>query len=269
MAVDVPGCRSIEASARKAEEKKLAYLIDFQTRTDPYYQEAIRRVQKEGSIGNIVSGEASYVASLPWARMVPELEANPHDSECRLRAWGLSRALSGDIITEQNIHSIDVMTWVLDQHPVKALGTGGLKSRTAGDIWDHFSVIFWFNDDVIVTFYSKQYGQGADDIRCQMFGTEGSLDTHYAGDVGIKGKNPYPGGRDGMMYTSGAVRNIATFHDQVTSGRFDYSTVAPAVRSNLTTILGRSAAYKLAECTWDELMQSEERLEPDLAGLKE
>ena len=48
MAVDVPGCRSIEASARKAEEKKLAYLIDFQTRTDPFYQEAIRRVQKEG-----------------------------------------------------------------------------------------------------------------------------------------------------------------------------------------------------------------------------
>ena len=269
MAVDVPGCRSIEASARKAEEKKLAYLIDFQTRTDPYYQEAIRRVQKEGSIGRIVSGEASYVASLPWARMVPELEANPHDPECRLRAWGLSRALSGDIITEQNIHAIDVMTWVLDQHPLKALGTGGLNSRTVGDIWDHFSVIFWFKDDVVVTFYSKQYGEGADDIRCQMFGTDGSLDTHYAGDVGIKGKSPYPGGRDGMMYTSGAVRNIATFYDQVTSGHFDYSTVAPAVRSNLTTILGRSAAYKLAECNWDELMQSQERLEPDLQGLKE
>ena len=47
MAVDVPGCRSIEASAKRAEEKKLAYLIDFQTRTDPFYQEAIRRVQKE------------------------------------------------------------------------------------------------------------------------------------------------------------------------------------------------------------------------------
>jgi predicted dehydrogenase len=269
MAVDVPGCRSIEASAKKAEEKKLAYLIDFQTRTDPFYQEAIRRVQKEGNIGRIISGEASYVAGSPWPRMIKELEVNPQDPELRLRAWGISRALSGDIITEQNIHSIDVMTWVLDQHPVKALGTGGLKSRTIGDVWDHFSVIFWFPEDVLVTFYSKQYGEGADDIRCEMYGTEGAIDTHYAGEVTIKGKTPYAGGRDGMLYTTGAVRNIATFYDQVTSRRFDYSTVVPSVRSNLTTLLGRTAAYKLAEFTWDELMRSEERLDPHLVGLKE
>jgi len=269
MAVDVPGCRSIEASAQKAEEKKLAYLIDFQTRTDPFYQEAVRRVQKEGALGRIVSGEASYVASSPWQRTVPQLEENPQDPERRLRAWGVSRALSGDIITEQNIHSLDVMTWVLDQHPAKALGTGGLKSRKAGDCWDHFSVTFWFGDDVLVTFYSKQYGAGADDIRCEMFGTEGSLDTHYAGDVSIKGQANYAGGRDGMLYTTGAVRNIAAFHHQVTCGKFDYSTVPPSVRSNLTTILGRTAAYKRAEYTWDELMRSQEVLDPQLAGLKE
>jgi len=269
VAVDVPGCHSIEASARKAEEKKLAYLIDFQTRADPFYQEAIRRVQKEGYIGRIISGEASYVAGSPWPKMIPDLAANPQDPERRLRAWGVSRALSGDIITEQNIHSIDVMTWILDQHPLKALGTGGLKSRTIGDVWDHFSVIFWFSEDVLVTFYSKQYGQGADDIRCQMFGTEGAIDTHYAGDVFIKGARIYEGGVNRMLYSSGAAGNIATFYDQVTSGRLDYSTVAPSVRSNLTTILGRTAAYKQAEFTWDELMRSEERLDPQLAGLKE
>jgi predicted dehydrogenase len=269
MAVDVPGCRGIEAGAKRAEEKKLAYLIDFQTRTDPFYQEAIRRVQKEGAIGHIISGEASYVAGSPFTRMAKDLEANPHDPEVRLRSWGISKALSGDIITEQNIHCLDVMTWVLDQHPLRAQGTGGLGSRTVGDIWDHFSVNFWFPDDVLVTFYSKQYGAGADDIRCEMYGTEGAIDTHYAGEVTIKGKAAYAGGRDGMLYTTGAVRNIATFHEQVTSGRFDYSTVAPSVRSNLTTFLGRAAAYQRTEYTWDELMRSEERLDASLAGLKE
>jgi myo-inositol 2-dehydrogenase / D-chiro-inositol 1-dehydrogenase len=229
----------------------------------------VRRVQQEGAIGRIISGEASYVASSPWLRMFPDLEVNPQDPERRLRAWGLSRALSGDIITEQNIHALDVMTWILDQPPIKALGTGGLKSRTLGDTWDHFSVEFWFSEDALVTFYSKQYGEGADDIRCQMFGTEGTIDTHYAGDVSIKGKANYPGGRDGMLYTSGAVRNIANFHEQVTSGRLDYSTVEPSVRSNLTTILGRTAAYRQAEFTWDELMRSDERLDPGLVGLKE
>jgi predicted dehydrogenase len=201
--------------------------------------------------------------------MIPELAADPHDPERRLRAWGVSRALSGDIITEQNIHALDVMTWILDQHPLKALGTGGLKSRNVGDVWDHFSVIFWFPDDVLVTFYSKQYGDGADDIRCEMYGTEGAIDTHYAGEVTIKGKAPFPGGRDGMMYANGAIRNIATFHEQLSTGKLDYSTVAPSVRSNLSTILGRTAAYKLGEYTWDELMKSDERLDPSLAGLKD
>jgi predicted dehydrogenase len=269
MAVDVPGCRSIEASAKRAEEKNLAYLIDFQTRTDAFYQEAIRQVQKEDAIGRIVSGEASYVAGSPWPKMIPDLAVNPQDPERRLRAWGVSRALSGDIITEQNIHALDVMTWVLDQHPLKALGTGGLTSRTIGDVWDHFSVIYWFPEDVLVTFYSKQYGAGADDIACKMYGTDGTLDTHYSGDVGIKGKVNYPGGRDGSLFGNGARRNIATFCDQVTSGKHDYSTVAPSVRSNLTTILGRTAAYQKAEFTWDELMRSEERLDPHLEGLKD
>ncbi|HEY6554496.1 MAG TPA: Gfo/Idh/MocA family oxidoreductase, partial [Vicinamibacteria bacterium] len=35
IAVDVPGCRTVEESAKKAAEKKRAFLVDFQTRTDP------------------------------------------------------------------------------------------------------------------------------------------------------------------------------------------------------------------------------------------
>jgi predicted dehydrogenase len=268
MAVDVPGCRSIEASAKKARERKLAYLIDFQTRTDPFYQEAIRRAQK-GDIGRIISGEATYIAGSPWVRQMEQLKANPEDPERQLRAWGVSRALSGDIITEQNIHSIDVMTWVLDEHPASAYGTGGLQSRDLGDCWDHFSVIFWFPQDVIVGFNSKQYGTGWDDILCRMYGTDGTIDTHYAGEVSIRGKVPYPGGKDATLYAAGAVRNIATFYDDITKARFEHPTVAPAVRSNLTTILGRMAAYKRAVVTWDEMMRSEEKMTPNLSGLKE
>jgi predicted dehydrogenase len=268
MGVDVPACRSIEASARKAAEKKLAYLIDFQTRTDPFFQEAVRRVQA-GDIGRIINGEATYIAGSPWLRHLEELKLNPADPERRLRGWGMSRALSGDIITEQNIHSIDVMTWILDQHPLRALGTGGLKSRNLGDCWDHFSVIFWFPEDVIVTFSSKQYGTGWDDILCRMYGTAGTVDTHYAGEVSIKGATPYAGGRDGTLYMTGAIRNISTFYDDITQGRFEHPTVPPAVRSNLTTILGRMAAYKLAEVSWDEMLRSEERFDPALTGLKE
>lgn len=38
IAVDVPGCRSIQASAKKATANKLCFLVDFQTRAHPSYQ---------------------------------------------------------------------------------------------------------------------------------------------------------------------------------------------------------------------------------------
>jgi predicted dehydrogenase len=267
IAVDVPGCRSVETSGKKATEKKLCFLVDFQTRTDPLYQEAVTRAQR-GDIGRIVCGEATYIANIPWERQIPLLEADPTDPERQLRAWGLSRALSGDVITEQNIHSIDVATWILDQAPVRAWGTGGQKGRTAGDCWDHFSVIFTFPKDVIVSFCSKQFGAGWDDILCRMYGTEGTIDTHYFGDVSIQGKFPYNGGKTQDLYRSGAVRNIATFYESLTRGDYSNPTVAPSVRSNLTTILGRTAAYRRQEVTWNEMMKSTERFEPNLKGLK-
>ena len=95
-------------------------------------------------------------AALPY-RFVAELEelpeeiraiclralaAEPNNPEVRLRAWGMSRVLSGDIITEQNIHTLDVMSWIMNKNPVKARGTFNQKVRPWGDCSDHFSVIY-------------------------------------------------------------------------------------------------------------------------------
>ena len=70
------------------------------------------------------------------------------------------------------------------------------------------------------------------------------------------------------LYTDGAVSNIATFHVAIGKGDCANATVPTSVRSNLTTILGRTAAYKKAEVTWDEMIKSDEKLEFSFAGLK-
>lgn len=267
IAVDVPGCRTVEQSARKATEKKLVLLVDFQTRTDPFYREAVKRAQY-GDIGRIVCGEATYVCGPTWGDQAKWLAEKPGDPEMRLRAWGLDRALSGDVITEQNIHALDVATWVLDAAPLHAVGTGGRKARTAGDCWDHFSVIYTFPGDVVVSFLSKQLGDGWDDICCRMYGTDGTFDSHYFGEVSIRGRMPYRGGKIPNLYTDGAVANIAAFHEAVTTGDVSNPTVAPSVRSNLTTILGRTAAWRHGTVTWDEMMAAGEALAPDLSGLR-
>ncbi|HVO12318.1 MAG TPA: Gfo/Idh/MocA family oxidoreductase [Vicinamibacteria bacterium] len=266
-AVDVPGCRTVEESGRRATERKRAFLVDFQTRTDPFYREAVKRSQY-GDIGRIVCGEAVYVCGPTWEPQARWLAEKPNDPEVRLRAWGLDRALSGDVITEQNIHALDVATWVLDAAPLSAVGTGGRGARQAGSCWDHFAAVYAFPQEVTVTFYSKQLGDGADDISCKMYGTDGTFDSHYFGEVAVRGKLPYKGGQIANLYTDGAIANIAAFHEAIVRGDFTNPTVAPSVRSNLTTILGRAAAYRGSQVTWEEMMTANEELPADLSGLR-
>jgi myo-inositol 2-dehydrogenase / D-chiro-inositol 1-dehydrogenase len=271
-AVDVPGCLSISDSARKATSRKLCFLVDFQTRVDPFYTEALRRVHEEKALGGFVFGEAMYHANDPFTRMYDSWRSDPDDPSKRLRAWGLDKVLSGDIITEQNIHTLDVMSWIMGEPPVWAVGTGGRKFRPVGTCYDTFSVLFQYPNNVGITFSSRQsegHGTQPDGIRNRMFGTGGILQTAYGGQVIIRGKNFYRGGSSPSIYQEGAVANIKIFYDNVTGGRFDNPTVEPSVRSNLVTILGRTAAYETRIVTWNELLKSSEKLDARLKGLRD
>lgn len=267
IAVDVPGCLSIGQSGKKASSKKLCFLVDFQTRANRLYQEAIKLIH-EGEIGKLISVEAAYHCGFTFEGIDAELRKNPNDPELRLRAWGVDRVLSGDIITEQNIHAIDVASWVLREPPVKAYGTGGKTRDFVGNCWDRFAVIFYYPNDVFVSFNSHQSGFGYDDILCRVFGLTGTVDTHYFGNVTVRSKELRTDGNVGGLYESGAVANIQTFHDSITGGVWDNPTVTESVRSNLTTILGRTAAYRNDVVTWDQMMKANERLVADLKGLK-
>ena len=126
--------------------------------------------------------------------------------------------LSGDIITEQNIHTIDVASWIMDQPPLCAFGTGARKVRDFGNCCDTFCVVFQYPDNVGISFSSRQFeghGTQPDGIRNRMFGTDGVLETQYGGKVFIRGKNFWKGGSSPQIYQQGAVNNIAAFHAHI------------------------------------------------------
>ena len=270
VAVDVPGCDSIARSGKKASAKNRAFLVDFQTRAHPSFIEAIQRVHQRG-LGDLLFGEAVYHAESPWEQYYDIVRAEPGNSEVRLRAWGLDRALSGDMITEQDIHTLDVMNWIMRTPPLYALGCGGLKARPkAGTCWDHFVVYYQYPEKVGVQFSGRQFkGNGtAEGIKNRMFGSKGVLETEYGGTVLIRGEGYYNGGKTPEIYESGAVANIAAFHRAIVEGDFENPTVAPSVQSNLITVLGRKSAYENRVVAWTDLVKDTERLVPDLKGLK-
>ena len=271
VAVDVPGCFSIKKSGEKATQKKLCFLVDFQTRANEFFIEALRRVH-EGAIGTFAFGESSYHAGSPWEKWYDLLQAEPDNPEVRLKAWGLDRVLSGDIITEQNIHTLDVAQWIMNSPPVYAVGTGGRKVRPdLGTCWDHFTCLFQYLENVGITFSSRQF-KGWDSpggIRNRMFGSKGVLETEYGDNVLIRGENFYRGGRTNQIYREGAENNIRTFYQSVTGGMVDNPTVKPSVESNLVTLLGRTAAYRGEQVYWYQLLKDDECLDPGLSGLKD
>ena len=257
IAVDVPGCNAIVDAAAKAGGK-LTTLIDFQTRNNEIYREAARRVH-EGEIGPPVSGQSYYYCG----RL--SLKTKPGPGVARLRNWAFDIPLSGDVIVEQNIHVLDVANWLLEGHPVQAKGTGGRKVRTdVGDCWDHFVVTFWYPDDVLIDFSSRQYGFGFDDLCTRIYGHLGTVDTHYGGPVTIKTKSgKWDGGVTSTIYRDGALNNIRDFCASIAE-KTPVNNAVECAHSTMTSILGRMAAYTGRTVTWDEMVEANERLDPKL-----
>lgn len=127
IAVDVPGCLSIAESGKRTTQNKLVFLVDFQTRANELYREAVRRVHA-GDIGKLVLGEAHY----PWSGGARG--PAPTVLEEQLRNWYHVLALSGDFVVEQAIHSLDVASWIANADPLRAWGTGGRSLRREHDL---------------------------------------------------------------------------------------------------------------------------------------
>lgn len=257
IAVDAPGCQDIVNAANK-HAKKLTTLVDFQTRKNVPHIEVVKAIH-EGAIGDPVCGHAWFHASRLGMRTKPGTDV------AKLRNWFFDIALSGDIIVEQSIHAIDVANWMLQGHPIAAHGTGGRKARTdVGDCWDHFMVNYEYPDEVKLDYGATQFLTGWSDICCRMFGTEGTADTHYFGEVALKAKatniNPT---KTGNIYGEGAIQNVKDFHASITSGTYLNNTQESA-DSTMAAILGRMAAYENRTVTWDEMVKRGERLDPQL-----
>src|SRR5947208_827156 len=186
VAVDVPGALKVIEIGKRAQGK-LSLDVGFQIRDCPPFVEMVKRIHG-GALGKIICGESHYFAGYldrpPWPDATPV--------ERRLRNWVYDRALSGDIIVEQNIHVIDICNWVLKAHPLKASASGGRAGRPSdGDVYGNYDVLFHYPDGVDVTFSSTQFAKGWWEVTERFFGTKGTSQSPYTGPLGIWGDEPW------------------------------------------------------------------------------
>ena len=264
VAVDVPGCRTIADSAKKAAAHDLTFLVDFQSRAQPVFQELVSRIRR-GDIGKPVLAQVFYYAGRPSKN---KGAAGMDPGQQQVMNFYMDKVIGGDIIVEQNIHVIDMANWYIGAHPIQANGTGGRTNWAGtdfdtGDAYDHFMVHFWYPGDVQATFSSHQLNGSFSDLCVRLTGIHGTADTHYGGLIRITGENAWMGAEKDDTFRSGAIANVKAFIESIRTGRH-LNNADQAVESNLTAILGRTAAYQQRLVTWDEMMKSTERLQANL-----
>jgi myo-inositol 2-dehydrogenase/D-chiro-inositol 1-dehydrogenase len=142
VAVDPTGVRRVIAAVKRAQSLKLNIISGTIRRSQKDYMETRRRVLN-GEIGDITGAHIIRNGGALWFRSRrPEWS----DMEYMLRNWVNFCWLSGDHITEQFIHEIDVMNWYLGKYPIKASGWGGRQRRVTGDQYDFFSIEYLYDN---------------------------------------------------------------------------------------------------------------------------
>jgi myo-inositol 2-dehydrogenase / D-chiro-inositol 1-dehydrogenase len=247
--------------------------VGFQCRNAPPIAAVAERI-RAGALGKVATVSGNYNAPASLEKLRP----GESKDEYRLRNWLWDKALSGDILVEQNIHIIDLCNWILGAHPVKATASGGRNVLThAGDCWDNYQVDYTYPGDVRMSFASTQFGAyGGFDAGLKFFGSEGSATAPYSGPVKILGAQAWewqgsaaaaPG--SGQFAANGSFSDNLefadrekerTFIDSITSGH-SHNEIAAGVETALSCVLGRRAGYTGRTVTWDELLAHGETYE--------
>ena len=266
VATDVTGCLKVKNIGKKYDGK-VSMHVGFQKRYDEGYRGMVERIHN-GEIGDIILGQTFYYTNDLGRQNKPGMS----DLEARIRNWVFDRALSGDIITEQNIHIIDIINWAMKTTPIKATGTCGraLRKEVGGVpadylCSDHFILTYTYPGDVHISFNSNQFkNKGYRQQGERFFGTKGASESFQGGPATINYNQVEEGQKTADKVDCGKVdlhvavgTKMKALVASIQSGKFD-NQCEQGAETTLTTILGRMAAYKGTEVTWDKMLKSGE-----------
>jgi len=267
VAIDVAGCEAIRRLAKDAAAKGLVVIADVQCRGDEFFQEGMKRIH-EGSIGDLLFGECRYESEL-----IPLQSEEDNTPEGHLKNWIRHRDLAGDIITEQNIHALDIVSWAFGR-PTQISGQCGRGGRpdNVGDVSDHYALVIEFPKGAI-TFASRQYAAwGSASFNDNRFmGTKGAFTSKFGGRVMIRGNKDtfWAGGESKSLYRTGSINNVETFRSSIAAkDPKGNPTIEAAVETALLTLFGEYAGKSGRSVTWDEFIRDAKSVKPDLTGLK-
>ena len=262
VAVDPVGARKMLLMGKQAAQKNLSVISGTVWRSSKGSIETYKRVAG-GAIGQLVSAHVTRFGGTGWHRT---REKGWSDMEYMMRNWINFSWISGDLLCEQFIHEIDLMSWFHgDKTPVLARATGGRARRVTGNVYDFFSVQYEYEDGFRANCTSRQIN-GCDNLNeIMLYGTKGWANCRGgAGEIfKLDGSTAWkfePDETNGLSnaYVLEHVRLVTA----IRTGK-PVVDIEAQVLSTVLGIMGREAAYTGKTVTYDEIMASTQKLGPD------
>ncbi len=133
---------------RRVKNKSQVFQVGYQWRTNPL-QKTVVDLIRSGELGRITHIFAHYHRNGNWRRPVSDTSLE------KIINWRMYREFSGGLMTELRSHQIDVANWILEGHPEKVTGIGGLDYWKDGrEIFDNVTTVFAYPNGVKALFSS-------------------------------------------------------------------------------------------------------------------
>ncbi len=241
VAVDATGARKCFELADESKKQNLAIVAGTQRRHQKGYIETIQKLH-DGEIGEILSTRCAWNNAGIWFN---KRQKDQKDSTYQLRNWYHYLWLCG------------VINWIMNDHPVKAIGMGGRANRPAGpaseagQIWDHFAVEFEYKNGVKLYSYCRHI-PGDTDVSETVVGSKGicRVNNYQIGkkEVGKDDRNAY-------------VQEHIDLLNSIRAGR-PINELKQVTESTFTAIFGRNASYACKNLKWDDALAANEDTMP-------
>ncbi|MCA9183726.1 MAG: Gfo/Idh/MocA family oxidoreductase [Planctomycetales bacterium] len=248
IAIDVLGVERFQAANQLALEQRLVVGVGLPRRFQPQYQATVAQL-RSGAIGQIVSARA--IQSVRQPRTNPSGKSRS-ELEVQLRNWTHHAWASGGPWVEPHVQNLDVINWVLGDHPLEAEPLEAKPQRSDSKQHDGPSPIeFRYASGVSVLSQCLLIDDnGPARLSLTVQGSRGHCDLAAGKIFDSNGRLAWratsAGGEDGLMQSLlAAIGEGAQFNQ-----------AGDAVEATLTAILGRTASSHGQRVGWDELHSS-------------
>jgi myo-inositol 2-dehydrogenase/D-chiro-inositol 1-dehydrogenase len=248
VAVDAPGCRKVIELGTYAESKGLGISAGMQRRHSAGYLKN-KALVDAGAIGQILGGIVSWNGQVPW---IKDRKPGDTDADYLARNWLNWIEMSGDHITEQHVHNLDVANWFIGHPPVSAVGFGGRARRESGNSFDFFSVDLDYGDNVHIHSQCRQISGCFNRVGEELRGSKGVVmgGGKLKGDASVTVPDP------GVDSDNEGVQEMIDMVRGVRSGQ-PLNEARIVAEATATAIMGRIACYTGKKVQWSDLFQNE------------